>query len=199
MLCNNLSHNSYYNLVEFKKPNLGNLVKKLINLKELALGGVTISTPIPHSLANQSSLTFSSLLGCELRGIIPSLLGDLTKLMYLDLSFNNLLGELPTSIENLDYLKRLDISWNKLSGELQASIGNLASLEQLELSLNRFRGKIPHLMGNFTQLYWDLRFDQLIRISASTFGAVCGDRKPSIPGSARPNEGEQTTKVPKSL
>ncbi|XP_024038666.1 receptor-like protein 9DC3 [Citrus clementina] len=149
-----LSHNSYYNLIELKEPNLGNLVKKLTNLKELALGGVTISSPIPHSLANLSSLTLLSLSGCELRGRIPSLLGNLTKLMYLDLSFNNLLGELPTSIGNLDCLKRLDISWNELSGELPASIGNLASLEQLELSLNRFRGKTPHSMGNFTRLYW---------------------------------------------
>lgn len=63
-----LSHNSYYNLIELRKPSLGNLVKKLTNLKELALQGVTISSPIPHSLANLSSLTFLSLSGCELQG-----------------------------------------------------------------------------------------------------------------------------------
>ncbi|KAH9684590.1 Receptor-like protein 53 [Citrus sinensis] len=173
-----LSHNSYYDPVELRKPSLGNLVDKLTNLKELVLGDVTISSPIPHNLTYLSSLTTLSLSGCDLRGKIPSSLGNLTKLIHLDLSSNQLSGRIPSSLGNITRLIHLDLSFNKLSdelptfigtlgslkeldllqnnlsGELPNSISNLASLEQVDLSLNRFLGKVPSSLGNLTQLHW---------------------------------------------
>ncbi|XP_024038676.1 receptor-like protein 9DC3 [Citrus sinensis] len=149
-----LSHNSYYDPVELRKPSLGNLVDKLTNLKELVLGDVTISSPIPHNLTYLSSLTTLSLSGCDLRGRIPSSLGNITRLIHLDLSFNKLSDELPTFIGTLGSLKELDLLQNNLSGELPNSISNLASLEQVDLSLNRFLGKVPSSLGNLTQLHW---------------------------------------------
>ncbi|KDO52047.1 hypothetical protein CISIN_1g0479852mg, partial [Citrus sinensis] len=149
-----LSHNSYYDPVELRKPSLGNLADKLTNLKELVLGDVTISSPIPHNLTYLSSLTTLSLSGCDLRGRIPSSLGNITRLIHLDLSFNKLSDELPTFIGTLGSLKELDLLQNNLSGELPNSIGNLASLEQVDLSLNRFLGKVPSSLGNLTQLHW---------------------------------------------
>ncbi|KAL9451817.1 hypothetical protein AB3S75_013399 [Citrus x aurantiifolia] len=149
-----LSHNSYYDPVELRKPSLGNLVDKLTSLKELVLGDVTISSPIPHNLTYLSSLTTLSLSGCDLRGRIPSSLGNITRLIHLDLSFNKLSDELTTFIGTLGSLKELDLLQNNLSGELPNSIGNLASLEQVDLSLNRFLGKVPSSLGNLTQLHW---------------------------------------------
>ncbi|ESR44715.1 hypothetical protein CICLE_v10003290mg, partial [Citrus x clementina] len=147
-----LSHNSYYDPVELRKPSLGNLVDKLTNLKELVLGDVTISSPIPHNLTYLSSLTTLSLSGCDLRGRIPSSLGNITRLIHLDLSFNKLSDELPTFIGTLGSLKELDLLQNNLSGELPNSISNLASLEQVDLSLNRFLGKLPASFGNLRSL-----------------------------------------------
>ncbi|GAY64354.1 hypothetical protein CUMW_232880, partial [Citrus unshiu] len=125
--------------VELRKPSLGNLVDKLTNLKELVLGDVTISSPIPHNLTYLSSLTTLSLSGCDLRGRIPSSLGNITRLIHLDLSFNKLSDELQTFIGTLGSLKELDLLQNNLSGELPNSIGNLASLEQLPASFGNLR------------------------------------------------------------
>ena len=78
-----LSHNSYYDPVELRKPSLGNLADKLTNLKELVLGDVTISSPIPHNLTYLSSLTTLSLSGCDLRGnLILALLNLLLNVSY---------------------------------------------------------------------------------------------------------------------
>ncbi|TXG49577.1 hypothetical protein EZV62_025452 [Acer yangbiense] len=86
------------NELELQQPGLESLVQKLTNLRVLDLGGVNISSSLPHVLTDLSSLNFLSLANCQLKGIILSSFGNLKNLVHLDLSTNNLWGELPPSI-----------------------------------------------------------------------------------------------------
>ncbi|KAK2648771.1 hypothetical protein Ddye_016260 [Dipteronia dyeriana] len=167
--------------LELRVPSLQNLVEKLTNLKVLKLDAVQISSPIPHILANLSSLTYLSLQDCGLRGEFPTKIFQLPNLSVLKLTDNSNLtgylpefersspltvlaigdcgfsGTIPSSLGNLTKLVSLDVSFSSFLGELPISIGNLASLKELNLEACNFSGQISSSLGNLTQLdYLDL-------------------------------------------
>ncbi|KAK2648793.1 hypothetical protein Ddye_016282 [Dipteronia dyeriana] len=167
--------------LELREPSLQNLFDKLTNLEELNLDKVNISSPIPHILANLSSLTYLSLQGCGLQGEFPTKIFQLPNLSVLKLSGNRNLtgylpkfektspltvlaiascgfsGTIPSSLGNLTKLVSLDVSFSSFLGELPISIGNLASLKELLLKGYNFSGQISSSLGNLTQLkYLDL-------------------------------------------
>ncbi|XP_075657303.1 receptor-like protein 7 [Castanea sativa] len=185
----------HYKLLDLRRIDLEALVQNMTYLRELHLGGVNISSSLPQSLANLSSLTSLTLLDCNLQGEFPSDIFLLPKIQSIDLSYNrelvgflpkfrsrsslrelhlwatNFSGELPNSIENLGSLNVLDLSGTNLFGELPNSISNLKSLNYLDLSSSNLSGTIPPSIGNLSQLtYLSLSYNNFHGQLHSTFG-----------------------------
>ncbi|KDO58388.1 hypothetical protein CISIN_1g047451mg, partial [Citrus sinensis] len=173
-----LSFNTFDNFfLKLQKPGLANLAENLTNLKALDLINVHISSTVPHTLANLSSLHFLSLSGCRLQGEFPQEIFQLPNLQFLGvmknpnltgylpqfqksspledlrLSYTRFSGKIPSSLGNLTKLEDLYLSGgNGFSNELPPSIGNLASLKTLEISSFNFSGTLQASLGNLTQL-----------------------------------------------
>ena len=165
-----------FNPLKLQKPSLKSLVENLTGLERLYLSEVDISFPVPHILANLSSLTNLDLGGCGLCGEFPTQIFKLPNLQFLFVGNNpNLIGylpefhthspfqsliltntsfsgKLPDSIGNLKSLYELDIDACSFSGLIPTSLGNLTNLIRLHLSTNNFRGQIPFSLANLTQL-----------------------------------------------
>ncbi|KAL4602194.1 hypothetical protein ACB092_10G035900 [Castanea dentata] len=165
-----------FNPLKLQKPSLKSLVENLTSLKLLYLMEVDISSPVPHILANLSSLTNLDLEGCGLYGEFPTQIFKLPNLQVLFVGYNPNLtgylpefhthspllslmlkhtgfsGKLPDSIGNLKSLYKLDIGDCYFSDLIPTSLGNLTNLIDLRLSTNNFRGQIPFSLANLTQL-----------------------------------------------
>ena len=113
---------------------------------------MNISSSLPQSLENLSSLTSLSLSQCGLHGEYPSNIFQLPKIQAIDLSGNyDLAGFLP-KFQSGSSLMQLHLSFTNFSGELPNSINNLGSLNALDLSYTKFSGAIPTSMGNLSKL-----------------------------------------------
>ncbi|CAL5360692.1 unnamed protein product [Camellia sinensis] len=154
------------------------MLKNLTQLQELVLPDVNMSSVVPMSLTNMSSLTYLDLSSTWLHGKLPDnifhlpnlqtlwlagnhdLTGNLPKvnwsssssLQQLYLGFSSFSGELPDSIGYLKSLNLLDLANCKFSGSIPGSIGYLKSLNSLDLSDCKFSGSIPDSLGNLTQI-----------------------------------------------
>ncbi|KAF3959640.1 hypothetical protein CMV_015566 [Castanea mollissima] len=141
-----------YKLLDLRRIHLEVLVQNMTYLRELHLGEVNISSSLPQSLANLSSLTSLTLFGCNLQGKFPADIFMLPKIQAIDLSSNpKLVGVLP-KFQSCSSLKELSLPYTNFSGELHSSIGNLKSLNYLDLSSSNFSGAIPPSIGNLSQL-----------------------------------------------
>ncbi|KAL6330434.1 hypothetical protein AAG906_040364 [Vitis piasezkii] len=164
------------NQLKLQKPDLRNLVQKLIHLKNLDLSQVNISSPVPDTLANYSSLSSLFLENCGLSGEFPTDILQLPSLQFLSVRNNpdltgylpefqetsplklltlagtSFSGGLPASVDNLYSLNELDISSCHFTGLVSSSIGQLSQLTHLDLSRNSFRGQIPSSLANLSQL-----------------------------------------------
>ncbi|OMO59197.1 hypothetical protein CCACVL1_25005 [Corchorus capsularis] len=164
------------NHLELKNPSLKSLADKLVKLKYLDLGGVNVSSTVPQSLANLSSLTHLSLRSCDMNGEFPIEIFQLPNLQFLSVSYNHRLkgplpefpinssieslrlsrtgfdGELPKSIGNLKSLSDLEVIECNFSGQIPSSLKNLTQLTVLSLPLNLFSGQIPSWIGNLSRL-----------------------------------------------
>ena len=86
----------YEKLLDLRRIDLEALVQNMTYLRELHLGDVNISSSLPQSLANLSSLTSLTLFDCNLQGEFPSDIFLLPKIQAIDLSYNpKLVGFLP--------------------------------------------------------------------------------------------------------
>ncbi|XP_062081264.1 receptor-like protein 7 [Humulus lupulus] len=118
--------------------------QNMTKLRELHLNNVNLSSPLPESMANLSSLTSLSLSDCNLYGEFLQNIFHLLNIQVIDVSFNrNLNGILPYSIGNLRFLRVLDLSSCNFSGTIPSSVKNLSHLSSLELSSNNFDGQLP--------------------------------------------------------
>ncbi|KAL9239696.1 hypothetical protein vseg_013994 [Gypsophila vaccaria] len=162
--------------LRLRNPSLDMLIRNMIHLHKLYLNGVDISSTLPASLTNLTSLQAICLANANLYGeVSPSLLrlphlevirfngnseltgvlpkfqinSPLRELSFFGTAFS---GELPPSIGNLAHLKILNIADNQFSGPIPSSIGNLVSLVYLILNDNNFVGDIPLSITNLTNL-----------------------------------------------
>ncbi|XP_030959377.1 receptor-like protein 35 [Quercus lobata] len=166
----------YEKLLDLRRIDLEALVQNMTCLRELHLEDVNISSSLPQSLANLSSLTSLSLSSCYLQGEFPSDIFLFPKIQAIDLSYNPKLvgflpkfqyrsslkklclfdtiifGELPSSISNLKSLNHLDLGFSNFSGAIPPSIGNLSQLTYLSLSYNNFHGQLPSTLENLKSL-----------------------------------------------
>ena len=171
----------YYKILDLRRIHLEALVQNMTYLRELHLEDVNISSSLPQSLANLSSLTSLSLSGCNLQGEFPLNIFLLPNIQSIDLSYNyklvgflpkfrfrsslqklhlratNLFGEFPNPMDNLGSLNVLDPSKTNLFRELPNSISNLKSLNYLDLSYTKISGELPSSISNLNSLnYLDL-------------------------------------------
>ncbi|XP_050278406.1 receptor-like protein 7 [Quercus robur] len=161
----------YEKFLDLRRIDLEALVQNMTYLRELHLDEVNISSSLPQSLANLSSLTSLSLSSCYLQGKFPSNIFLLPRIQTIDLSYNReLIGFLP-KFQSHSSLKKLVLHATNFSGKLPNSIGNLKSLNYLALYSNNFSGPIPPSIGNLSQLtFLYLSFDNFNGQLPSTLG-----------------------------
>ncbi|XP_062079011.1 receptor-like protein 9DC3 [Humulus lupulus] len=149
-LCGNVDLVSMKYLLKLEKSNFESLISNLTSLEELCLSHVVISSTVPKSLGNLSSLTSLLLRECDLKGEFPANIFQLPNLQFLSVKLNDdLSGSLPTVFSSLI---GLDVCGCNFSGMIPDSMGKLNQLIFLDLSQNKFIGKIPSFVGNLTQL-----------------------------------------------
>ncbi|KAM3752676.1 hypothetical protein ACB098_03G037200 [Castanea mollissima] len=144
----------------FKYDNMGDLHPALVN----------ISSSMPQSLVNFSSLTSVSLFLPKIQAIDFSgnkfLIGFLPEFRYgsplkeLHLSRTRFSGKLPSSIGNLKALNgnltqllSLDLSHNYFDGGFPIFLTNLTKLIIIYISSNQLTGPIPSEISRFSNLY----------------------------------------------
>ncbi|KAL6140277.1 hypothetical protein ACLB2K_058577 [Fragaria x ananassa] len=136
-----------------KMPNFRSLVQNLTNIKQLHLSLVEISSTVPSTLVNLSSLTSLRLQACNLEGNFPVGIFHLPNLQVLDLAYNNnLTGYFPEDLNMSSPLKTLNLPSTNFSGHLPDSIGNLRALNLLNISSCHFYPLVPSSLSNLTQL-----------------------------------------------
>ena len=84
--------------------------------------------PIPEAYRRLIQLRDLSLGGTQRTGTIPRWLGGLRQLILLDLDSNQLNGTLPIELGHLSYLSLLFLSRNQLSGTMPTELGVLGRL-----------------------------------------------------------------------
>jgi len=139
------------NLLQLKLSSLKSIIQNSTKLETLFLSYVTISSTLPDTLANLTSLKKLSLHNSELYGEFPVGVFHLPNLEYLDLRYNpNLNGSLPEFQSSS--LTKLLLDKTGFYGTLPISIGRLSSLISLSIPDCHFFGYIPSSLGNLTQL-----------------------------------------------
>ncbi|XVF21141.1 hypothetical protein REPUB_Repub12eG0064900 [Reevesia pubescens] len=140
------------NYLELQNPSLKSLAEKLVYLRHLNLDKVNVSSAIPQSLANLSSLTYLSLGNCELHGEFPIKVFHLPNLQILNVDGNPFLtGHFP-EFNRSSSIEILELGFTGFLGELPKSIGNLESLSYSGISKCHFTGRIPTSLANLTHL-----------------------------------------------
>ncbi|KAF3457447.1 hypothetical protein FNV43_RR02105 [Rhamnella rubrinervis] len=140
------------NLLHLRKLDFTNLIQNMTNLRHFCLHHVNISSSIPKSLANLSSLTTLSLGGCSLHGKFPEKVFQLSKLEVIRVPFNYLLTGILPEFEPSNSLRVVNLDFTKFSGKLPNSIGNLNSLSRLALYECNFLKPLPSSFWNLSQL-----------------------------------------------
>ncbi|XP_009373239.2 receptor-like protein 7 [Pyrus x bretschneideri] len=171
------SEEENYPLLKLEASDLGSLVQNLTSLEVLSLSFVNVSSAIPHSMANLSSLTSLHLRVCHLFGEFPVRIFQLpnlesisvrynqeltgyfpefnqsSPLILLKVGFTGFFGTIPSSIQNLHSLQNFDVAQCNFSeGLVPSFLGNLRQLTYLDISANKFGGLIPDSLANLTQL-----------------------------------------------
>ncbi|KAF3454487.1 hypothetical protein FNV43_RR04934 [Rhamnella rubrinervis] len=144
-------------LLHLRKVDFGNLIQNATNLSALHLRQVDISSSLPESLANLTSLTYLGLDGCGLHGKFPENIFQLPKLEVILLLCNDFLTGFLPQFQPSSSLKMLGLDYTNFSGILPNSIGYLKSMSQLSLWNCHFLGTIPSSIWNLSELtYLDL-------------------------------------------
>ncbi|KAF3454500.1 hypothetical protein FNV43_RR04948 [Rhamnella rubrinervis] len=139
-------------LLHLRKVDFANLIQNVTNLSALHLGQVDISSSLPESLANLSSLTSLDLDGCGLQGKFPENIFQFPKLEVIHLPCNYFLTGFLPQFQPSSSLKILTLDYTKFSGIVPNSIGYLKSMSQLALRNCHFVGTIPSSIWNLSEL-----------------------------------------------
>ncbi|KAL4322541.1 receptor-like protein 12 [Arachis ipaensis] len=167
--------NLMINHLQLKVSTLRSLIQNSTRLEQLRLNYVSISSSLPNTLTNLTSLQKLSFRNCELYGEFPVGIFYFPNLTSLNLVQNqNLQGTLPASIGNLTNLAYLALEDNSFHGEIPQSLFRLENLEHLSLSYNFFEGSLAldmflklkmlnglHLSGNKLSLFSQNRYVNL--------------------------------------
>ncbi|MED6217691.1 hypothetical protein PIB30_020147, partial [Stylosanthes scabra] len=146
-----LSPYDLVNHLQLKPSTLTSLTQNSTKLEQLRLNFVSISSSLPHTLTNLTSLQRLSLYNCELHGEFPVGIFHLPNLTVLDLGRNQYLrGMLPNFLSRKLVVINLPIT--SFYGTLPTSIGNLTSLSRFAIPYCNFYGTIPSSIGNLTEL-----------------------------------------------
>ncbi|CAI8591791.1 unnamed protein product [Vicia faba] len=139
------------NFLQLKFSTLKSIIHNSTKLESLLLDYVTISSTLPDTLTNRTSLQALSVYNSELYGEFPVGVFHLPNLKYLDLRNNqNLNGKLPEFQSSS--LIMLQLGETGFYGTLPISIGNLSSLNMLSIPRCHFSGNVPSSLGNLAQL-----------------------------------------------
>ncbi|KAF3454492.1 hypothetical protein FNV43_RR04939 [Rhamnella rubrinervis] len=139
-------------LLHLRKVDFSNLIQNATILSTLNLHQVDISSSLPESLANLSSLTSLFLDGCGLHGKFPESIFQLPKLEEIYLPCNYFLTGFLPQFQPSSSLKRLALAYTNFSGILPNSIGYLKSMSHLTLWNCHFVGTIPSSIWNLSEL-----------------------------------------------
>ncbi|XLT57083.1 hypothetical protein HN873_049687 [Arachis hypogaea] len=135
--------NLVINQLQLKVSTLRSLIQNSTRLEQLRLNYVSVSSSIPYTLTNLTSLQNLSFRNCELCGEFPVGIFYLPNLSSLNFAENqNLHGALPASIGNLTNLACLALGKNSFQGEIPQSLFRLENLEHLSLGYNFFEGRL---------------------------------------------------------
>ncbi|KAK4351483.1 hypothetical protein RND71_030796 [Anisodus tanguticus] len=102
-----------------------------------------ITSSVPISIFNISSLQYLLLAKNNLKGSLPREIGNLTKMQFLYLNENRFTGEIPKDISNLVELEVLSLEYNSFSGSLEMEIFNISGLKKISLTQNNLSGTLP--------------------------------------------------------
>ncbi|XP_019186910.1 PREDICTED: receptor like protein 30-like [Ipomoea nil] len=155
--------------LRLENPNLKQLLENSIQLRQLYLDGVDLSSTVPKFLPQINILKMSS---CGLQKFLD--LRNQSSLIHLDLSDNEIRGEIPNWIWNvgngslyhlnlshnfLDGLEKtytiprsilvLDLHSNQLQGQLPIGVATALDATYLDYSNNFFNGSIPFDLGSY--------------------------------------------------
>ncbi|QHO09312.1 receptor-like protein 49 [Arachis hypogaea] len=161
----------FINRLHLKESTLRSLIQNSTRLEHLRLNFVTISSSLPHTLTNLTSLQMLSFRRCELYGEFPVRIFHLPNITVLNFGENqNLQGTLPASIGNLTNLAVLYLEDNSFHGEIPQSLFRLKNLEILSLSYNFFEGELALDMILKLKMLngLDLSFNKLSLFSQNT-------------------------------
>lgn len=107
--------------------------------------------PMPQAIEGMKKLKDLHL-SMGISSELPSSLGNLTSMEIMDITSDFLTGSLPSSLSNMSKLSALSVNAPLMTGEIPQSFGNLTSLRYLELK-GGFTGAIPESLGNCKKLH----------------------------------------------
>ncbi|KAK8557612.1 hypothetical protein V6N13_007970 [Hibiscus sabdariffa] len=137
-------------------------MSNLTSLDSIDVSQNLFAGSFPLGLGRASGLTFLNASSNNFSGILPEDLGNATSLEILDLRGSFFQGSIPKSFKNLQKLKFLGLSGNNLTDRIPGELGELSSMETIILGYNEFQGGIPAEFGNLTNLkYLDLAVGNL--------------------------------------
>ncbi|PIN00596.1 Leucine-rich repeat protein [Handroanthus impetiginosus] len=181
-----LDLSSNFNLfLKLEKPNLRMLIQNLIELRELYLDNVylsseatewceiissslpdlrklslrncNISGPLDHSLSRLHSLSVLQLDHNNLSTAIPNFFANFSSLTTLTLANCSLKGPFPEMIFQFPTLETLDLSYNMLLSGTIPQFHQIGSFRKIVLTSTNFSGSLPDSISNLTMLsYMDL-------------------------------------------
>ena len=132
----------------------------MLHLRTLILGGSSLTSSIPSSLALCDEIYYFYLSGNMLTGSIPAVVANFLGLQGLILSSNYLSKTIPEELSMLSALQALLLDDNELTGTIPASLGNQSTIYTVYLSQNRLWGSLPSALLRWAE-YVDVSFNSL--------------------------------------
>ncbi|KAG6679057.1 hypothetical protein I3842_14G112000 [Carya illinoinensis] len=141
--CNNRLIGKFVVFTNNLGGSIPNAQGQLRNLTTIVLSESKLSSNIPPSIFNLSSIRFFHVEVNQLRGSLSFELGITTLRNLLDLSiaYNQFIGSIPPSISNASNLEVLQIAANKFTNKFTGNVPSLENLHRLKIFI-AFRNNV---------------------------------------------------------